>query len=66
MQVGVGRHLAKADPVVVTLILKLATGHDLRFTGIIAPEEAVGAFTKLKDEAAQATARPSWADHEAA
>jgi hypothetical protein len=47
-----------------TLVLKLATGHDLRLTGIIDPAEAASAFAKLKGEAAQSAAH--WADRKAA
>jgi hypothetical protein len=46
------------------LVLKLATGHDLRLTGIVDPAEAVAAFAKLKGEAAQSAAH--WADRKAA
>lgn len=47
-----------------TLVLKLATGHDLRLTGIIDPAEAAKAFTKLKSDAAQSAAH--WTDRKAA
>jgi hypothetical protein len=49
-----------------TLVLKLATGHDLRLTGIIDPQEAAAAFTKLKSEATAAAGGSHWADREAA
>ncbi len=54
----------EGGPPVGTLVLKLATGHDLRLTGIIDPAEAAAAFAKLKGEAAQSAAH--WADRKAA
>lgn len=49
-----------------TLILKLASGHELGLTGIIDPAEAAKAFTRLKSEAAQTATRAPWADSRAA
>ena len=55
---------ADGAPPVGTLVLKLATGQDLRLTGIVDPTEAAAAFAKLKNEAAQSAAH--WADRKAA
>jgi hypothetical protein len=49
-----------------TLVLKLATGPELRLTGIVDPAEAAAAFAKLKGEAAGTASRSPWADREAA
>jgi len=46
-----------------TLVLKLATGHELRLAGVIHPVEAVQAFRELK---AQATGAPTRQDRQAA
>jgi len=48
-----------------TFILKLASGHELRLTGIIDPVEAAQAFRTLKAEATGPT-HTSWPDREVA
>jgi hypothetical protein len=57
---------AEASAPMGTLVLKLATGHDLRLTGIIDPAEAAAAFAKLKADAAGAATGSHWAGREAA